>query len=69
MTWEDPYSPTGTFQAIYALARGYRCDHTGVREATCEPFAMMFQQITEFERRRSTGRDARISARRPAREW
>ena len=48
MTWEDPYSPTGTFHAIYALARGYRCDYTGVREATCESFAMIFQQITEF---------------------
>jgi hypothetical protein len=48
MTWEDPFSPTGTFHAIYALATGYRCDYTGMREATCEPFAMMFQHITEY---------------------
>jgi hypothetical protein len=45
--WQDPYSPTGWFQATYAQAVGSRCDYRGVRDASCEPFAMIFQQITE----------------------
>jgi hypothetical protein len=47
MTWADPYSPTGEFHAIFARATGSRCDYRGVGDATCEPFAMIFLQITD----------------------
>ena len=41
-TWEDPYSPTGEFHAIYGRATGSRCDYRGVGDGTCEPFAMIW---------------------------
>jgi hypothetical protein len=48
MTWPDEYSPTGTFHAIYAMVQGDMCHYRGPRDTSCEPFAMMFQQITEY---------------------
>jgi hypothetical protein len=48
MTWPDEYSPTGTAHAIYAMVQGDMCHYRGPRDTSCEPFAMMFQQITEY---------------------
>ena len=48
MSWEDDFSPTGTFHAIYAMVQGDMCNYRGPGDASCEPFAMMFQQITDF---------------------
>ncbi len=45
-TWDDPYSPTGSFHAHSVLLGGSLCDYFGPSWGTCQPFAMIFQHIT-----------------------
>ena len=57
LTWaafaEDDYTTgepgsdeTGSIHAIEAWANGWWCDYRGPRDASCQPFIIVFQQIT-----------------------